>query len=409
MGMMDWLAARVAKKLEVRDQTLFATSSDSTAMGEIFGVAPTSAGVSVTPTTAMQVSAVYACVRLLAGAVASLPAEIFRRLPDGSRDELLADPLWYILNEQPNPRWTAASFFEWMVASVLLRRDGFAWIQRNANGVIVQLWPLNPTQVSVQRDGNELRYYFTENQKVYGVHQDDMLHFTGFGFDGIRSMSVIEWGARAATGIAFSADTHSGQFYQGGAAEKYAIKSPKKLNSEQADRLRSEFQSRYMGSNVHVPIVLTEGLDVTTISMSAVDAQLIEARKFQVEDIARAFGVPPFMIGNQEKTTSWGSGVEMMGRGFLVFTLQPHLKRWEQEINRKFFRNAGKFLEFNVDGLARADLKTRFDAYRQAMGGSMGPGWMTINEVRQMENRKPVADGNRLYDPGQANAQPSQA
>lgn len=400
--MIGWLARRVAKRM-IKDQTLFATSSDSAAMAEIFGTVPTASGVAVTPENAMQVSAVYACTRLLAGAVSSLPLETYRRSVDGRREEVLNDPLWWLLNEQPNPRWTSASMWEWVVASVLLRRDGYAWIRRNANGGIVELWPLNPTQVQVERVGNELRYYAVEDGRAYGIHQDDMLHFAGFGFDGIRSMSVIEYGARQATGIAFSADVHSGTFYHGGATQKYVIKSPSRLNQGQIDDLRARFMERYSVANATAPLVLTEGLGVDTISMSAVDAQLIESRKFQVEDIARAFGVPPFMIGNQEKTTSWGSGVEMMGRGFLVFTLQPHLKRWEQEINRKFFRNAGKFACFNVDGLSRADMKTRFDAYRQAQGGSQGPGWLSANEIRTMENWPTKEGEDGLYDPAAGN------
>ena len=135
--MIGWLARRVAKRM-IKDQTLFATSSDSAAMAEIFGTVPTASGVAVTPENAMQVSAVYACTRLLAGAVSSLPLETYRRSVDGRREEVLNDPLWWLLNEQPNPRWTSASMWEWVVASVLLRRDGYAWIRRNANGGIVQ-------------------------------------------------------------------------------------------------------------------------------------------------------------------------------------------------------------------------------------------------------------------------------
>lgn len=388
---------------EFRDETYY-PMSDSTAMADIFALpGPTASGRAVNPASAMRVSAVYACVRLLAGSVAQLPLPVYRKKRDGARSEVPNDPLFWLMNEEPNPRWQAASMWEFMVGSVLLVGDGFAWLRRKQGGLspeVAEIWPLNPMSVDVYRDGNVLKYAVTEDGKTYGVSADDMLHFTGFGFDGVKSMSVISWGARNATGIALAADDHSGSFLASGASQRYVVKAPGKVNAQQADNLREQFAQRYFGTTNNLPLVLSEGLDVSTISMSAVDAQLLESRKFQVEDIARAFGVPPFMIGDTEKTSSWGSGVEHMGRGYLMFTLQPHLVRFQQELNRKLFRKAGKFVEWNTDGFLRADMKARYDAYRQAVGGSTGPGWMTADEVRELENMPPLG-GNAAqpYNP----------
>jgi HK97 family phage portal protein len=383
--------------------------ADSAAMAEIFALPQGATGEPVTATSAMRVSAVYASVRLLAGSIAQLPIKLYRERGE-QRAEPPKGPLWWLLNEQVNPRWSTAAFWEYITSSMLLRGDGFAAVVRRgserpdagARGPDAsELWPLNPESVNVIREGNRLRYYFTEDGVSYGLDQDDVLHFPGFGFDGRRSQSVISWGALNAIGIAAAADRHSGAFYKGGAPSRYVLRAPGKLSPEQKDSLRTQFVDRYGGpGGAEKPIVLAEGLDVSTISMSAVDAQLLEARRFQVEDIARAFGVPPFMIGDTSNTSSWGTGVEVMGRGFLMFTLQPHLRRFEMELNRKLFRNAGRYLAFDTAAFSRADQKTRFDSYRSAIGGSAGPGWMTRDEVRQAENLPPAGgDAAELYLP----------
>ena len=386
----------------LRDEQVYPVS-DSTAMADIFALPKTVAGMTVSPDTAMRVSAVYACVRLLAGSVAQLPIPVYRKKRDGTRIELPDDPLHWLLNEAPNPRWQSAAMWEYMVGSMLLIGDGFAWIRRKQGGLspeVEEIWPINPASVQVVRNGNRLRYLWTDDGQAYGADQDDVLHFSGFGFDGMRSLSVIAWGARQATGIALAADEHSGAFYAGGASQRVALKVPGAPSQDQLDRLRDLFVQRYYGAANSKPLLLTNGTEVSSISMSAIDAQLLESRKFQVTDIARAFGVPPFMIGDTEKTSSWGSGVEHMGRGYLIFTLQPHLVRFQQELNRKLFRKAGKFVEWNTDGFLRADMKARFDAYRQAMGGSAGPGWMTADEIRELENMPPFGgDSAKPYNP----------
>jgi HK97 family phage portal protein len=200
------------------------------------------------------------------------------------------------------------------------------------------------------------------------------------------------------TGIA--QEEFAGKFFANGANQKIALVTPDNMSEPQLAKLREAWMNKYAGSaNSHNPLVLYGGMDIKTVSISNEDSQLLESRRFTVEDIARAYGVPPFMIGHNEKTTSWGSGVESMGQGFLTFTLQPHLNRIQQEINRKIFRTSKYFVEFKTIGLLAADVTARAKYQREAIGGSQGPGWLTINEVRRSENMPPIDGGEALYVP----------
>lgn len=384
-------------------------SSDAVRMGEIFRLDP-SYGMRVTPTTAMRVSAVYACVRLLAGTVATLPLLMYQRRRDGSREGVGSTPLSRLLNEQPHPRWTAAAWWEYMTATVMLRGDAIAYLGDYTGAEPRSALPLKRDEVLIEEGTDGLLYYsFLVDGSVKRVDQSEILHLPGFGFDGVSSLSVIEWGARGATAIAGAADRHAAEFMGSGGTSKYVLKNPKRLDPAQIELLREQFVERVTGSaSPATPIVLTQGTEVDTVSMTAADAQILEQRRFQVEDICRAFGVPPFMVGATDKVTSWGSGLEQQGRGFLIYTLQPHLVRWEQEINRKIVRRPSQFAEFKVDGLARADMKARSEAYRQAVGGSQGPGWMTIDEVRRFENLPPLGGtAAELYRPEKSAPDPN--
>jgi HK97 family phage portal protein len=382
-------------------------SSDAVRMGEIFQIgANTAAGVPVTEYTAMQVSAVYACVRLIAGAVAQMPCSTYQRQEDGSRLGVRHE-YWWLLNEQPCSRFTAASMWEYATSQVLLRGDAYVLIQRKSpsSPIVDALIPLKHSQVSVKRVGDRLRYLVqdeVDGQKGYfAVDQDDMLHFPGCAFDGCRSLSIIGHAARQSIGIAIQADQFAGSFYGSGAQPQYVVKAPGEMTPDQQIAFREAFLAKYgngQGPN-GTPLILTEGLDISALSLNAVDAQLLESRKFQVIDIARAFGVPPFMIGETEKSTSWGSGIEQMGIGFVKYTLGPHLRRFEQELNRKLFRTSRNFVEFNTDGLMRGDAKSRAEYFTAALGGTQNPAWMTQNEIRKLENLPPMDGGDELHDP----------
>lgn len=371
---------------------------------EAFGVAPS--GTTVSATSAMRVSAVAACVAKIAGAIVSMPiheysldgGEIPARMPRSD--------LWYLLNEQPSQQYTAASMWEGVSMAQLLRGDAFALLRWRMNGTIREILPLPWGCVSpIRTPGEGVRYYV--NSPAHGISTwfdpSDILHFPGLGFDDatMRSMSVIQFGARTAIGNALAMDEYSGKFFEGGAHPSIILQADARMNETQISALQAAFNNRYSGlANAHrLPMVLTEGLTAKELSLSAEDAQLLEARKFQVMDIARAFGVPGFMINESTGSTSWGSGLETNGRAFVQYTLQTWLRKIEQELNRKLYpRNNGRFLEFYREALYETDIKAQGEYFRSALGGpGAGDGWMSIDEVRRRQRMPPVDGGSEIY------------
>lgn len=364
---------------------------------EYFGT-PSAAGKPITEDTAARVSMVFACARLIAGAIASLPLHFYERNAGGRTR--WDTPLWWLFNEQPTPRFSAATFWEYITKSILFHGDGFATLRRNAANQVVQVVPHHPLDVLVERRGDRLVYFVQDLGQRRGYDQEDVLHFPGFGFDGRRSLSVIQYAAKQQIGFNLTTDEFRGKFMSQGLHTPFFFKTEGKMTPEKRDMLRGEYDRKYRGyQNTGTPMVLTEGVDLKSIQMSMADAQLMEQLKMSNADICRAFGVPPFMVGDPEGSTSWGSGIEQMSIGFVMYTLQPYINRDEQEINRKLFRTSKYFSEFNVDGLRRGDQKSRGEYFKTALGGTQTPGWMTPNEVRRIDNLPPLPDGDKLFAP----------
>lgn len=371
-------------------------SSDSIKMFEIFGDQCTSAGAVVNEKTSMRVSAVYACVSLIAGSIAQLPLPVFERVGD-TRVKVQHD-YWWTLNEQFCATWGAAAAWEFLITQMLLRGDGIAYIQRNRAGAMTSMipWPRDRVDIAEQprastKDPRRLQYTFRDDKGYFTADQDDVIHVPGFGFNGICSMSVIQWGARNGIGIALQGDEHAGKFFSEGGKPEVAIKATGKMTPDMQEDFRAAWVAKYGGTqgNQRIPLILTEGLDVKELTMSAVDQQLLESRQWQVIDIARAFGVPPHLIGETSKATSWGTGIEQMGIGFVTYTLGPHLRRTKDELNRKLFRTVRYFTEHNVDGLMAGDSKAQAEYFAKALGGPGSQGWLTVNEVRRLKNMQP--------------------
>lgn len=387
-----------ALRAEVKALTGWGTTREEWA--EFFGVQSASAGVPVTVESAKRSAAVYSCVRLIAGAVALLPIPVYERTPDGGR-KTIEHPLWWMLNESPYPTLTACSFWEWMLASSLLRGDGIGEILRDRNGTPTGIMPIPRQCVDIEMRGGRLVYFINDGVSTYGRFDEDILHFPGFGFDGCRGESVIRYAAKQAVGTALAADDYAGEFFANGAAPSIALTYPQGVapTENQQNHLREQFTERYVGKgNRHKPLLLVNGGKVEPISMNAEDAQLLETRKFQVIEIARAFGVPPHMIGETSASTSWGSGIEQMSIGFVRYTLGPHLRRIEQELNRKLWpRSPRFFVEFNRDGLLAGDSKTESEVISKSLGGPGAQGWRTVNEARRLKNLPPVPGGDELF------------
>lgn len=381
--------------------------SDVERMADLLGVVPSFAGTAVTPRTSMKVSIVFACVRLLAGAIAQLPVKVHQDTTTGRQQ--VEHPYARLLSLQPTPMWSAALFWEYIVCCMLLHGDGFALILRTRNGDAAEFLPVSPIDVEVRQESGRLVYAVRMGTVVRLFDQDDMLHFPGFGFDGKRSMSVIRWGAYNSVGLQIAMEEFSGDYFANGAQQSFAVIKSQKWDPEQQQAFRTAWAAKYGGaSNRNMPLTISSGLDVKELSINAKDSQLLEQRDYQVTDIARAFGIPSFLVNQEQKTTSWGSGISEIGLSFLRYTLMPHLTRFSQELTRKLFLEESFEFAFETGALLRGTTKERFDAYRQGLGGSQGPGWLTPNEVRRMERMSDSDDpnANRLYNPTASAAEP---
>lgn len=371
-------------------------------LANLIGGAGGTNGPAINETTAMRVSAVYACVALIAGAISTLPMPVYQRTKDGR--EQVEHPYFWLLNESPNDEISAAVFWEFLVMSRLFRGDAFAEIVRKSfsSSTVKGFIPHHPDRVQPFRDnGGNLFYRVTDLEgKQRIIHPADMIHVPSLGFDGLRSPSPITYAARQAVGTALSADEYNSRFFTNGARPDFALKAPGNLSPDQAQMIRSTWANNHGGvAKSHMPAVLTGGMDIQQLSLSAADSQILATSMFQVEQIARVLGVPPHMIGHTDKSTSWGAGVENMGRGFVKFTLKRDLVKFEQEFNRKLWPIRERlFVRFDLADIERGDLKSENEALRIALGRAGEPGWMTQNEVRKHKNLPPMDGGDELLE-----------
>ena len=369
------------------------TWSDEMRAGQ-FGSAGSGWGPAVTDSSAMQVGTVYACLDRLSGAVAQLPLHEYTEDSDLERARAPKSDLWWLLNESPSPAWTAAAWKAWIVRCVKLRGDQHTEIVRSPAGRPLRLLPHHPDCVSPTRVGARLRYdvWDEEQGRVRGIDQDDMLHFCGFGFDGMRSVSAIRWAARSAVASELGSADYMGKAVTEGGMPRVSLQSPNKVDPTQAKQLRDDWLAIYGGGDgAKLPLVLGNGMTANTLSISPVDLELLASRKFSKGTICEVLGVPPIIIGDSEKTSSWGTGIEQVTRGWVQFSIAPMLCGWEEELNRKLFRRAGRFLEFSLAALLRGDTKTQAEAYRIALGGpGTGDGWVSVDEVRKQLNQPPL-------------------
>lgn len=358
----------------------------------------------VNEATALSISAVNACVKLLAGAVAALPMNIYRMdFRTGAKAQLWGEDLWWVLNEQFHPQWPAAAGWDHLMRSRLYHGDAFAVIERNGGGDVLALRPVSKSRVlTYELDTGRLVYAVlpdakSREGKVWYYDQDDMIHVPGDGFDGVSSPSVLQYELRAAAATALAAQDASGRFFANGLMPNVSFEFPQEPTREAVEDLRAEIDAKYGGvRNSGKPLVTFGGAKVSAISIDPIDAQLLDSRKFSVEEVARIYGVPPFMIGHNEKTTSWGSGVEAMGSGFVRYTLRRHLHAITNEFNRKLFRRGNLFCEFDTSDLERPSFKEFTEALRTGVGRAGERPIMTQNEARGRFNLPPVEGGDSV-------------
>ncbi|EFB3215578.1 TPA: phage portal protein [Enterobacter cloacae] len=355
---------------------------------EWFGTS--SSGKVVTADKAIQLSAVWACVRLLSESISTLPLKIYVRQPDGSRKAATDHPAYSILCRRPNSEMTPSRFMLMVVASICLRGNAFIEKKFIANR-LVSLVPLLPQNMVVKRlTTGALEYKYTENGSERVIPVKNIMHIRGFGLDGVCGMMPMKTG-RDVIGSAMAVEESAAKIFEQGLQSSGFLTAEKALNDEQRERLR-KYMAKFTGSkNAGKIMVLEGGLKYQGVTMNPEDAQMLESRSFSIEEICRWFRVPPFMVGHTTKQSSWASSLEGMNLQFLTHTLRPLLVNIEQEIGRCLLDSDDDvFAEFSVEGLLRADSAGRAAYYTSALQN----GWMSRNDVRRLENMPPIEGGD---------------
>ena len=364
----------------------------------------TTSGKNVNERSAMQVTAVYACVRILSESIAGLPLHTYRYLKDGAKEKAINHPLYRLLHDEPNPEMTSFVFRETLMSHLLLWGNAYAQIIRNGKGQITALHPLMPNRMTVDRTSNgEIYYTYLVNDsdnptlkaqgQVY-LRKEDIFHIPGLGYDGLVGYSPISM-AKNAIGMVLATEEYGAKFFENGASPSGVLEHPGTIKGP--ERLRESWNFLFKGSgNSHKVAVLEEGLSFKPIAISPNEAQFLETRKFQIDEIARIFRVPPHMVGDLEKSSF--SNIEQQSLEFVKYTLDPWVTRWEQSIHRSLFLESEKqeyFVKFNVDGLLRGDYQSRMNGY--AVG--IQNGFMSPNDIRSLENMDLIPDelGGNLY------------
>ena len=374
-----------------------------------FFLGGTACGKYVTERSAMQMTAVYCCVRILSEAVASLPLQFYRYTDDGGKEKAVEHPLYFLLHDEPNPEMTSFIFRETLMTHLLLWGNAYSQIIRNGKGEVVALYPLMPDRMKVDRDEHGRLYYeYTvyDSDDVDGrkgtnkvgrtvrLQPHDVLHIPGLGFDGLVGYSPIAM-AKNAIGLAIATEEYGSKFFANGAAPSGVLEHPGTIKDP--SKVRESWQATFGGSgNANKIAVLEEGMKYTPISISPEQAQFLETRKFQIDEIARIFRVPPHMIGDLEKSSF--NNIEQQSLEFVKYTLDPWVSRWEQAMVRALLTPDEKkkyFFKFNVDGLLRGDYQSRMNGQSTARQN----GWMSANDIRELENldRIPAEQGGDLY------------
>lgn len=352
----------------------------------------TISGAAVTATTAMRLSAVQACVRLIAGTVSKVPLPIYRRIGDNDREKATSHPLYGLLNEQPNPQMDAMEFRRMMTANLALSGQTMAQIEPGPRGAIDTLWPFKTGQCMPRSltDGSVVYDATLRDGRQKTLDPDQVFHIRDLTLDGVNGLSRIAQ-AREGIGIGLAAEQSAAAAYNNGVITGLMLTTDKELNPKQFENLQEKIKERHGGYlNAWKPMIAHSGLKPVGSGVNLRDMQFMEARQFSVEDVARLYGVPPHLIGLTDKQTSWGTGVEQMTIGFLAFTLLDWYEMWESAIARQLIlRSDTYYAEHLVDGLLRADFKTRMEGYRIGIESGM----VSPDECRARENMNPRADG----------------
>lgn len=357
-----------------------------------------SAGISVTPESAMAVSTVFACISLLSETLGGLSFQVclHHSGDDGEWDEPdKRHPLWNVIHEYPNPWQTSREWREMGTAHLLLRGNCYCLIIPGLRGSVDMIVPLNPDRMKVTQLPNyRLRYdYTTQNGQKVPYNQEEILHLRGLSLDGIVGVSVIEY-ARHSIGLSIAEETAGGGIFTNGGVFHYALETDRKLGTEGRKNLRESWRGLHAGAGkAHNPPVLEDGLKIHELGMNLNDSQWIEGRGFQAVDICRFFRTPPHMVGILDRSTF--NNIEQMGLDFVTYTLRPWCGRWTDSGRRDLLQDPAYILKLDTDSLIKSDRLSRYNAHNLGLNG----GWLTRNEVRREEGLKPIEGGDTALEP----------
>ena len=378
-------------------------STNGSAYQFFFG--QSTSGEYVNERSSLQISAVYACVRILSEAIASLPFQLYRTTSDGGREKARDHPLYFLLAKEPNPEMTSIVFRETMMLQALLWGNAYAQIVRNGRGEVEMLYPLQSSRMKVDRDEKGKLYYeytltvgdaktMKGKSTTVRLRYEEVLHIPALSFDGIVGNSVIAL-AKNTLGLAIATETFASKLFKNGARPGGVLEHPGTLKDP--EKLRQSWQDTFGGSgNSNKVAVLEEGVHYQPITISPEEAQFIDSRKFSVQEIARIFRVPPHMLGDLERSTY--NNVEEMSLDFVKYTLEPWIILWEQSVEKALLTKEEKmdyFVRMNVDGLLRGDFRTRMEGYRIGINC----GVYSVNEVRRLEDMEilPEDEGGNFH------------
>ncbi|WP_411838581.1 phage portal protein [Paracoccus sp. ME4] len=363
--------------------------------GRSRGAQPGVAGVAVTDASAMGLDAVWACVNLISGTISSLPLQVFRRDATGHKTPAKGHPLYAILHDSPNYEQTAVDWLDALGIWMELRGNSYSRIERAADGRVIALIPAPAPSVAVKRrPGGDIEYAWSQDGERYRLGERDVLHIRGPGGDPLGGLSTLAV-ARNSLSAVQAAEVAAASTFKNSLNPSTVIKFKEWLTPAQRALAEDRLTQRYMGAvNAGRPFIAEGGVDISALSLSPEDAQMLETRQFSVEVICRFFGVPPALIGHAGASTAWPTSVEQQMIMFLTFTLRRRLRRIEAAMNKQLLtpsdRASGYHIEFNIEGLLRGDSSARSAFYSSALGA----GWMTINEVRTRENLPRVDGGD---------------
>lgn len=350
-------------------------------------------GVRVTPDTAMQSTVVLACARVLAESVAGLPLHLLRRLADGGKEIARENPLYGILHDAPNSWQTSFEWREQAMLHLCLYGNAYSEIRPGAAGAVTELWPLHPSRMKVERiENGRLRYKYREETGSETVYtQDQIMHLRWMSDDGVNGMVPVEL-ARDAIGLARACEIHGAAFFGNGARPGVVLSTDNTLSAEAAEMLRNNWERMHRGAErSNRTAVLTGGLKPVELGGNNQEAQFLEARRFQVEEVCRLFRVPPHLVG--DLTRSSFSNIEQQSIDFVQHTLLPWLRRFETAIARDLITDSAYFAEFDTRGLLRGDAAARASYYQTLWN----LGVASINEIRRWENLDPVDGGDTRF------------